>query len=198
MVRIVKFEKTWLCDWVKTWLRFSNCQLRVVEGVLYIGDYKAEHRVFEPGTLDGMHVRTCYPKVVSMEMWARRWFTTKLGYNNVTKIFSLLARAAALQSVAVRRSTGNIDVNMSTSNIRYSTSGWRNMTFRVSPQRATNATCQIGQEIMYFSGQIPLLLTQNVRKMIAPLAVTRPTKYSARWLRKIITTLAVTRQGSLF
>ena len=72
-----------------------------------------------------------------------------------------------------------IDVNMSKSNIRYSASGWRNMTFRVSPPRATNATCQIEQEIMDFSGQIPLLLTQNVRKMIAPLAVTRPTKYSA-------------------
>ena len=53
------------------------------------------------------------------------------------------------------------------------------MTFRVSPPRATNATCQIEQEIMDFSGQIALLLTQNVRKMIAPLAVTRPTKYSA-------------------
>ena len=72
-----------------------------------------------------------------------------------------------------------IDVNMSTSNIRYSASGWRNMTFRVSLPRATNATCQIEQEIMDFSGQIPLLLTQNVRNMIAPLAVTRPTKYSA-------------------
>ena len=49
-----------------------------------------------------------------------------------------------------------IDVNMSTSNIRYSASGWRNMTFRVSLPRATNATCQIGQEMMYFSGHIPL------------------------------------------
>ena len=73
----------------------------------------------------------------------------------------------------------SIDVNMSTSNSRHSTFRGRNRTFRVSPPRATNATCQIGQEIMYFSGQIPLLLTQNVRKMIAPLAVTRPTKYRA-------------------
>ena len=37
--------------------RSCNCQLRVVEGVLCNGDYKAEHRVFEPGTLDGVHVR---------------------------------------------------------------------------------------------------------------------------------------------
>ena len=68
---------------------------------------------------------------------------------------------------------------MSILNIRYSASGWQNMTFRVLHPRATNVTCQIGQEIMYFSGQIPLLLTQNVRKIIAPLAVTRPTKYNA-------------------
>ena len=34
------------------------------------------------------------------------------------------------------RTSGIIDVNMSTSNLRYSASGWRNMTFRVSPFRA--------------------------------------------------------------
>ena len=62
--------------------------------MLCSGDYKAEHRVFEPDTLDGVHVRACYPKVVNMVVSARRWFTTKLViqhcYQNIFFIANLV------------------------------------------------------------------------------------------------------------
>ena len=50
----------------------------------------------------------------------------------------------------------NIGVNMSTSNTRHSAFRRRNMIFRVSASRGSNATCQIRQEMRYLRGHIPL------------------------------------------
>ena len=89
-----------------------------------------------------------------MPVYGHVWFC--MGLNDLTQLCTIFVLVID-PNQSSRDPT--IDVNMSKSNIRYSASGWRNMTFRVSPPRATNATCQIGHEIMYFSGQIPLLLT---------------------------------------
>ena len=50
----------------------------------------------------------------------------------------------------------DIGVNMSTSNTRHSAFRRRNMIFRVSASRGSNATCQIRQEMRYLSDHIPL------------------------------------------